>query len=121
MIRELVVVSGKGGTGKTSLAASLAVLAGNAVVADCDVDASDLPLLLGPRLRERREFWSGKTAVIRAEDCTGCGICFGLCRYDAVQRMPGAGGMAADGAPDCQECEYCLRSCPRGRTPSSGT
>jgi MinD superfamily P-loop ATPase len=113
VIRELVIVSGKGGTGKTSLTASFAVLSGEAVVADCDVDAPDLPLLLGPRIREKNEFWSGKTAVIRAADCLGCGVCLALCRYDAVRRIPGDGGRAAGGASSaCDECEFCLRSCP---------
>jgi len=113
MIRELVIISGKGGTGKTSLAASLAVLAGNAVVADCDVDASDLPLVLGPRVRERHEFWSGHEAVIRREDCTGCGACLDLCRFGAVGKRPGDGksGAAEETPPDCEHCVYCLRSC----------
>ena len=59
-MRELVVISGKGGTGKTSVTASLAVLAGNAVLADCDVDAADLHLILSPQVRERHDFFSGK-------------------------------------------------------------
>lgn len=113
MIRELAIVSGKGGTGKTSLAASFAVLAGQAVVADCDVDASDLPLVLGPRLRERHEFWSGKTAVIRDEDCIGCGVCLSYCRFGAVERRIEAGGSSAEESlSDCDHCDFCLRSCP---------
>jgi ferredoxin len=60
------------------------VLAGSAVVADCDVDAADLHLILKPEVRERHEFVSGREAVIRQEDCTGCGVCRDLCRYGAI-------------------------------------
>ncbi len=63
-MKELVVISGKGGTGKTSLVASFAILAGNAVLADCDVDAADLHLLLPPDVKEKHDFWSGHEAVI---------------------------------------------------------
>ncbi|MBN2345249.1 MAG: ATP-binding protein [Candidatus Aminicenantes bacterium] len=113
-MKELVVISGKGGTGKTSLAASLAVLAGNAVVADCDVDAADLHLVLAPSLRERHDFLSGNEAVIRAQDCTGCGTCAELCRFDAIGKE-----IRADGAPvfrvdpiACEGCGVCVRFCP---------
>ena len=64
-MKELVVISGKGGTGKTSIAASLAVLAGSCVVADCDVDAADLHLVLSPRIKERHDFRCGHEAIIR--------------------------------------------------------
>jgi MinD superfamily P-loop ATPase len=87
-MRELVVISGKGGTGKTSLAASFAVLAGNAVIADCDVDAADLPLVLTPEIRRREEFRSGHRAVIRQADCIRCGACATYCRFDAVEQYP---------------------------------
>ncbi|HOW45282.1 MAG TPA: ATP-binding protein [Candidatus Aminicenantes bacterium] len=112
-MRELVVLSGKGGTGKTSLAASFAVLAGDAVVADCDVDAADLHLVLAPRPRERHDFVSGRQALIRPADCTGCGLCAELCRFAAI-------AMAArpDGTPvfrvdpiGCEGCGVCVRSC----------
>lgn len=113
MIREIVVISGKGGTGKTSLAASLAVLARTAVVADCDVDASDLPLVLAPRVLERHEFWSGREAVVRTEDCTGCGVCAAHCRFEAVSpHTPRGERDGAEGTPaDCENCDYCKRSC----------
>ncbi len=113
-VRELVVISGKGGTGKTSLAASLAVLAGNSVVADCDVDAADLHLLLRPQEIERHEFISGREAVIRASDCTGCGICSDLCRFGAI-------GLRQDGEDirtyridpvSCEGCGVCVQFCP---------
>jgi MinD superfamily P-loop ATPase len=113
-MKELVVISGKGGTGKTSLAASFAVLAGNAVVADCDVDAADLHLLLAPKVRERHEFRCGREAVIRPQDCTGCGVCAELCRFNAIMKKT-----RADGAPlfvadpvACEGCGACVRFCP---------
>ncbi len=113
-MKELVVISGKGGTGKTSLAASFAVLAGNAVVADCDVDAADLHLVLSPRPRAKHAFTSGNEAVIRPGDCTGCGTCAGLCRFDAIMKKT-----RADGAPvyavdpvACEGCGVCVRFCP---------
>jgi len=85
-MKELVVISGKGGTGKTSVTASLAALASSPVIADCDVDAADLHLVLQPQIRESHEFLSGHEAVIRPADCSGCGICMDLCRFDAVAR-----------------------------------
>ena len=78
-MRELVVLSGKGGTGKTSVVASLAALARDAVLADCDVDAADLHLLLTPDVHERHDFAGGRVADIRAEDCTACGECEARC------------------------------------------
>jgi len=75
--KKLTIVSGKRGTGKASLAVSFAVLSGRCVVADCDVDAPDLHLVLSPRVVERHEFRCGNVAVIRREDCTGCGACLG--------------------------------------------
>ena len=113
-ITELVVISGKGGTGKTSLAASLAVLAGDAVVADCDVDASDLYLLLNPEVLERHEFVSGREAVIRPEDCSGCGICLDLCRFRAIT-APKEGedhGVFRVEPVSCEGCGVCVHFCP---------
>ncbi len=109
-MKELVVISGKGGTGKTSLLASFAALAGKAVLADCDVDASDLHLLLAPEIRRRETFRSGHEAVIRAADCTGCGVCLVRCRFDAVRRTEGSGGGAGAVCNDCSD--GCDRSCP---------
>jgi MinD superfamily P-loop ATPase len=114
-MKELVIISGKGGTGKTSLTASLAVLAGRAVVADCDVDAADLHLILSPHVRERREFFSGNEAVIRGEDCAGCGECLRLCRFGAVNKTTGADGKAvfAVDPTACEGCGVCVRFCPQ--------
>ena len=83
-MKELVVISGKGGTGKTSVTASLAVMAGRSVIADCDVDAADLHLVLKPETVIRRDFFSGREAVIRPAVCTGCGVCVWNCPEKAI-------------------------------------
>jgi len=121
MVRELVVISGKGGTGKTSIAASFAVLAERAVVADCDVDAADLHLVLSPQAKERHEFKSGHEAVIRPQDCIRCGLCTTYCRFDAVKvRGRGARGEGRGTGEEtfsvdpvaCEGCGVCVRFCP---------
>lgn len=83
-MNELVVISGKGGTGKTSVAAALAALADRPVIADCDTDAADLHLVLEPQVRSRHEFRSGQEARILPEACRGCGACADACRFDAI-------------------------------------
>jgi MinD superfamily P-loop ATPase len=115
-MKELVVISGKGGTGKTSLTASFAVLAKNAVLADCDVAAADLHLVLSPRVRERHEFMSGHEAVVQEADCTGAGTCFDLCRYGAVSltESPDAGRRAFIDPVYCEGCGVCVRFCSEG-------
>jgi MinD superfamily P-loop ATPase len=113
-MNELVVISGKGGTGKTSILASFAALAGNVVLADADVDAADLHLLLAPTLRRREEFRCGHEAVIRQGDCSGCGACLARCRFGAV-RM-GEGGVGAGrftiDPTACEGCGVCVKACP---------
>jgi MinD superfamily P-loop ATPase len=84
-VQELVVISGKGGTGKTSLVASFAVLVERAVVADCDVDAADLHLVLAPTIVRREEFSGGSQARIEPDRCTACGRCETLCRFNAIR------------------------------------
>lgn len=114
-MKELVVISGKGGTGKTSLTASFAALAHQAVLADCDVDAADLHLILTPEIQHREEFRSGHEAVIRAEDCIGCGRCAALCRFDAIReiRRPGDGARVYTIDPGtCEGCGFCVWNCP---------
>ncbi|MCE5278466.1 MAG: ATP-binding protein [Planctomycetaceae bacterium] len=108
-MKELVVISGKGGTGKTSIVASMASLAGaHAVLADCDVDAADLHLILAPRNTQRHDFYSGQQAVIDPQRCTNCGACEAYCRFAAVQR----GAAARPGAAAaCKDCDFCSRSC----------
>lgn len=83
-LKQLVVISGKGGTGKTSVVASFAALSRNHVLADCDVDAADLHLILDPSVRHRENFSGGKLARIKPGHCIACGKCEEVCRFDAV-------------------------------------
>ncbi|MFW6044475.1 MAG: 4Fe-4S dicluster domain-containing protein, partial [Planctomycetota bacterium] len=83
--QECTVISGKGGTGKTTVTGALAALADDHVMADCDVDAADLHLLLKPDTHEVREFYGGLEATIRPQDCIGCGQCAELCHFDAIK------------------------------------
>jgi len=107
-ILELVVLSGKGGTGKTSVTASLAVLAEQPVLADCDVDASNLPLVLEPRVRRRGTFTGGLCARIKSGQCTACGKCEELCRCDAISfDGPGNGRVPRTFRVDPSACESC--------------
>jgi len=104
-MKEIVVLSGKGGTGKTSIVASFAALAQSKVLADCDVDAADLHLLLKPKVKEKKEFWSGQVAFIDKEKCTECGLCQELCRFEAIK----------DFEVDplfCEGCGFCYQVCP---------
>jgi len=106
-MRELVVLSGKGGTGKTSVVGSFAALAGGKVLADCDVDAADLHLLLSPTVKQQNEFWSGQVACIDQEKCTGCGLCQEVCRFDAIKDL------RVDPV-SCEGCGFCSHICPAG-------
>jgi MinD superfamily P-loop ATPase len=110
-MKEIVVISGKGGTGKTSIAAGFASLAKNAVIADCDVDAADLHLVLSPTVKQQFDFSGGKKAVIRAEKCIGCGTCLAKCRFGAVVQDTFAEHLAVSGVQDCKNCEHCSRAC----------
>jgi MinD superfamily P-loop ATPase len=105
-MNELVVISGKGGTGKTSLMAAFAALAEGAVLCDADVDAPDLHLILDPSIRDQHPFQSGNTAQIRREDCTECGLCRELCRWEAV------GEEFRIDPLDCEGCGVCVWFCP---------
>ena len=114
--KEIVVISGKGGTGKTSITAAFAALAENAVLADCDVDAADLHLILQPNVQEAHDFSGGKLACIGADACVGCGRCAEICRFDAVA-LTGAGNdvVAKTYAVDpiaCEGCGVCVHFCP---------
>lgn len=115
-MKELVVISGKGGTGKTSLVASFATLAENAVLADCDVDAADLHLVLNPEIRRTEEFSGGKRAAIVPEHCTGCGTCMEVCRFDAVSMTGTSGPQGAKvyqiDPVACEGCGVCVWFCP---------
>jgi MinD superfamily P-loop ATPase len=112
-LRELVVISGKGGTGKTSIVASFVALARKTVVADCDVDAADLHLVLSPSVLRSWPFSGGSTATIDAERCTGCGVCADDCRFSAV-RAPAAGVTAPYEIDpiSCEGCGVCVDRCP---------
>jgi MinD superfamily P-loop ATPase len=112
-MKELVVVSGKGGTGKTSVVASFAALARDKVIADCDVDAADLRLVLGPVTRMTVPFSGGKVAVVRAERCTGCGDCGDACRFGAVvsEEQQNRVSYRID-ATACEGCGVCRLACP---------
>jgi MinD superfamily P-loop ATPase len=117
-MKELVVISGKGGTGKTSIVASFASLAKNAVFADCDVDAADLHLVLKPYTKQKSDFSGGKRATIIAEKCSGCGKCQELCRFDAIH-LNGAGNDIIDKTftvdpISCEGCKVCVEFCPVG-------
>jgi MinD superfamily P-loop ATPase len=105
-MKQIVVISGKGGTGKTVLTASFASLAKNKVMADCDVDAADLHLLLCPTFKERYEFRSGKTARIDKELCQGCGECLTVCRFGAISE-----DFTIDPI-SCEGCTICSYICP---------
>ncbi len=107
-MNELVIISGKGGTGKTSLVASYAVLSREAVMADCDVDAADLHLVLQPQIRRRHTFTGGKKACIKPGHCTACGKCEELCRFDAIAfDGPGNGRVPRTFQVDPAACEGC--------------
>ncbi len=109
-MKQIVIISGKGGTGKTSVSASLAYLAGSrAVVADCDVDAADMHLVTAPQVLERRDFFSGYEAVIDPEACAGCGDCVEVCHFDAI--IP-EGDVYRVLPLECEGCGYCPRVCP---------
>jgi len=114
-MKEIVILSGKGGTGKTTVAASLAVLASDAVIADADVDAADLHIVLKPVTVEQHEFRSGHVAVIRQADCDGCGVCKRHCRFDAIRAVEQDRGRAKSTVDpsECEGCGVCVKVCPK--------
>jgi MinD superfamily P-loop ATPase len=115
-MKEIVVISGKGGTGKTSIVASFAALAQSAVLADCDVDAADLHLVLQPNIKQTSDFSGGKKASIITDKCVGCGKCEEVCNFDAVT----FNGPANDVCKKtyiidpiaCEGCGVCFQFCP---------
>jgi MinD superfamily P-loop ATPase len=110
-LKQLVILSGKGGTGKTTVSAALAHLASqerSLVLADADVDAANLELVLDPVQCEVHDFWSGQSAVIDPEQCTACGRCAEVCRFDAVL----AGKPYRVDPTSCEGCAACFYQCP---------
>jgi MinD superfamily P-loop ATPase len=114
-MKELVIISGKGGTGKTSVTASFAVLASRPVIADCDVDAADLHLILKPKIMRREQLSGGKKARIKSGHCLACGKCEELCNFDAISfDGPGNGRVDRTFRIDpiaCEGCGVCVRFC----------
>lgn len=105
-MKELVVISGKGGTGKTSIMAAFASLAKNKVLCDADVDAADLHLLTDPEIKKRYDFQGGGIAVIDPDKCTQCGLCRELCRWEAINEQ-----FEVDSI-ECEGCGVCVDFCP---------
>ncbi len=114
-MKQLVILSGKGGTGKTSVTAAFAHLAAQSelaskiILADADVDAANLELVLKPQLREEQDFKGGKVAVINQDTCSGCGDCQAVCRFDAICR---ADGLYVVDPVACDGCAACVYQCP---------
>jgi len=109
-MKEIVVLSGKGGAGKTSITAGFAALgAKDLVLADCDVDAADMHLLTAPEIQIEEDFYSGKTAEVITEGCVHCFKCMNVCHFDAVQLIDGE--FVID-AMECEGCGYCYHVCP---------
>jgi len=114
-MKQLVILSGKGGTGKTSVAAALAHLATDGaqqisiVLADADVDAANLELVLAPRKLEQEEFWGGKVAAIDQTACSGCGECVDVCRFEAISETDGVYKIDPIA---CEGCAACVYVCP---------
>ena len=105
-MKELIVISGKGGTGKTSLIAAFASLAQNKVLCDADVDAADLHLIMDPHVSRRADFKSGHLAVIDRSKCSECGQCLELCKFGAISDDFKVNPV------DCEGCGGCVYFCP---------
>ncbi len=109
-MKEITILSGKGGAGKTSVAAAIASVAQNAVFCDNDVDAADLHLIFNPEIKETYDFDSGTVAVIDPEICTNCGLCAEHCHFDAIH--PNSFEQLEVNAFQCEGCRLCERVCP---------
>jgi len=104
-MKQLTIISGKGGTGKTTITAAFALLAKHKVVVDCDVDAADLHLILDAKTCQEEKFFGGRSPVVDMGRCTRCGVCTDICRFDAIH----------DGVVDlvsCDHCGLCALGCP---------
>jgi MinD superfamily P-loop ATPase len=109
-MKEITVLSGKGGTGKTSITAALASVARNAVFCDNDVDAADLHIIFQPEIREQHTFFSGWKATIDTAKCAGCNLCFDHCRFNAIHNNED--GRFEINPFKCEGCRLCERVCP---------
>ncbi len=109
-MKEIIVISGKGGTGKTVITASMAALAKNKVMGDCDVDASNLYLLLHPEVKEKHDFYAGLIPALDSMKCNQCGLCQELCRFDAIKIFP---GQTIIDHVSCEGCSLCAQVCPQ--------
>lgn len=108
-MREIAVLSGKGGTGKSSLTAALATISHKVVVADCDVDAANMHLILEPVNHHEEHFTTGHKAIIDYDVCTNCGLCMEYCRFDAISLV---NDTVTISETSCDGCKLCSRICP---------
>ncbi len=105
-MKEIVIISGKGGTGKTSIVSAFASLVESKAICDADVDAADLHLILNPEVKERHDFHAGHKATIDPDKCTQCGLCREMCRWNAISRA-----YVVDEI-ECEGCGVCRYFCP---------
>lgn len=105
MVNEIAVISGKGGTGKTTVCVALGSIARNVVMADCDVDAPDVHILLNPSINSKKDFIASKIAVINPDVCKECGLCEEKCRFHAITNFQ------VDPI-SCEGCGVCAYVCP---------
>ncbi len=108
-MKEIVVVSGKGGTGKTTIVSCLSCAIPRKIIVDTDVDAADMFILLTPEILQQEEFTGGQSAVIDEEKCTGCGLCEKYCRFDAIYRREDRYFV---NPMKCEGCTLCSLVCP---------
>ncbi|QTA38044.1 4Fe-4S binding protein [Thermosipho ferrireducens] len=109
-MKQIAIVSGKGGTGKTTLSSSLGILFENSILADCDVDAANLNLMFNSKVIEKHEYYGGKKAIIVPEKCDGCGICKKVCRFEAIITVS---NIYKVDQYACEGCNACVISCPQ--------
>lgn len=111
-MKQIAVISGKGGTGKTVISAALATLIRDKVMADCDVDAANLHLILNPQIQEEKVFLGGKKAFVNEDRCSSCGNCLSYCRFSAINYTEN--GKAHIDPISCEGCAVCSYICPTG-------
>ncbi len=105
-MKEIVIISGKGGSGKTTILSAFASLVENKVLCDADVDAADLHLIMDPQVKERHDFESGRTAIINQDKCIQCGLCRDLCKWNAISEDFVVNPI------ECEGCGVCHYFCP---------